>query len=464
MKKLTVCILTYRRADFLKIAIERILQQSFTDFDLVIVDDCSPDNTADVVNSFSDPRITYVRNEKNLGFNANYNKALSLAKSPYVLLTHDDDEMTPTFLEREVAALDENPEVAMVASNTESIDQQSVSLKEREIDIHEDILYQSGEYIDACMKRGIGLCCPTFMFRRSFLEQTGIRFRNVGPGSDVIICLETNLEHPIYLIGDPLFRFRAHDGQDHIQLKNYMRADLKKELNIWRMLKSTPSAEKHLPQIAYNMTLAFPVHIVADTIETDDQALSPEDALNQLFAQLEEDEQQIVSNSPKFRLLQKTLSTSAATKTFDRTLRSKASNHLAALVRHNDHLVESWIKSETPITRFLTDREIKKVALWGVGAISIILHQELEKSGIETLAIIDNDPRKSGHRFLSFPITPFSLNAIPRNTDAIITCIESYHDLFIRQQISESEIGRPISVYSWKELALFQSPAASQVS
>src|SRR5262249_31661981 len=79
------------------------LGQTLHDLELIVVDDCSTDGTADVAASFRDPRVTVVRNERNVGAAANWNRVVRLARAPFVKLLCDDDLLYPTCLERQVA-------------------------------------------------------------------------------------------------------------------------------------------------------------------------------------------------------------------------------------------------------------------------------------------------------------------------------------------------------------------------
>ena len=89
--KVTVAIPTYNRAHYLPEAIESVLAQTFQDFELLILDNASTDNTPELVKSFKDERIRYVRNQTNIGMFGNCNKALELARGEYVIIFHDDD-------------------------------------------------------------------------------------------------------------------------------------------------------------------------------------------------------------------------------------------------------------------------------------------------------------------------------------------------------------------------------------
>ena len=74
--KVSFVIPCYKLGHLLTECVESILAQSFTDFEVLIMDDCSPDDTPQVAQSFKDPRVIHVRNEQNLGHLRNYNKAL----------------------------------------------------------------------------------------------------------------------------------------------------------------------------------------------------------------------------------------------------------------------------------------------------------------------------------------------------------------------------------------------------
>jgi len=102
----------HRLAHLLPECIHSILAQTYSDFEVLIMDDCSPDNTPDVAASFDDPRVKYVRNEHNLGHLRNYNKGIELSRGKYVWLISADDYLRqPYILERYVSLMDSHPQV-----------------------------------------------------------------------------------------------------------------------------------------------------------------------------------------------------------------------------------------------------------------------------------------------------------------------------------------------------------------
>ena len=100
----------YRLAHLLGECINSILAQTYENFEILVMDDCSPDNTGDVAQSFGDPRIRYIRNDPNLGHLRNYNKGIDLARGEFVWLISADDRLaTPKALERYIAAFAAHP-------------------------------------------------------------------------------------------------------------------------------------------------------------------------------------------------------------------------------------------------------------------------------------------------------------------------------------------------------------------
>ena len=114
----SVCIPAYNAARFIGEAIGSVLAQTCRDFELVVVDDASADDTVDVVRRFSDPRLRLLRNARNLGLAGNWNRATSEARGRYVKLLCQDDLLRPDCLADQVAVLDHpgNGDVALVCA------------------------------------------------------------------------------------------------------------------------------------------------------------------------------------------------------------------------------------------------------------------------------------------------------------------------------------------------------------
>ncbi len=106
----------YNGARFLRAAIDSVLRQTYTDFELLVIDDGSTDDSCRIVRDFSDPRIRLVENGANLGIPATRNRGLQLARGEYLAILDSDDVALPQRLTRQVALLDARPEIAVVGS------------------------------------------------------------------------------------------------------------------------------------------------------------------------------------------------------------------------------------------------------------------------------------------------------------------------------------------------------------
>ena len=120
--QVSVCIPTFNKASFLRESIQSVLCQTFEDYELVVLDDASTDDTPIVVKAFGDYRIKYIRHTENIGLPANFNECLRKARADYVIIFHDDDVMLPELLECEVSTLESYPEVAFVHAPVQVID------------------------------------------------------------------------------------------------------------------------------------------------------------------------------------------------------------------------------------------------------------------------------------------------------------------------------------------------------
>jgi glycosyltransferase involved in cell wall biosynthesis len=213
--KLTVALCTYNRANYLKHAVQSILEQSFKNYELLIMDNHSTDDTTNVINSFADERIKHIRHSKNIGGVENANVAINLAAGEYIIITHDDDMMGEYLLAKEIDVLDSDPSVLLVSSNcylmNESNDVYDVALS-----IKKNIIYRKGDYLKAFLKGENYIMTPTVMLRTKFLKDNNIGFnKSAGPASDVLMWSAINCHTGKFIIvKDPLYKYRKHYNQD----------------------------------------------------------------------------------------------------------------------------------------------------------------------------------------------------------------------------------------------------------
>ena len=223
MSKVSVCIPTYNRAKILPYAVTSVLNQTYRDFELIICDDASSDNTAEVVVQWNDPRIRYIRHPQNIKRSRNMRSGYEAAQGEYFIKFDDDDALTPTFLERTVAVMESQPSVDFVctdhwvinahnqrdevATTANSAKWGKDRLPEAIID---DILTET--FVHQSLQVG------STLFRRDCLREVDfMRFEADGcEDFDLLVRLAT-IAKVGYFIPERLMEYRFHGGQTSLK-------------------------------------------------------------------------------------------------------------------------------------------------------------------------------------------------------------------------------------------------------
>ena len=116
---ISVLMPVYNVEAYIGEAVESILAQTFADFELIILDDCSTDKTSDIVTTFSDSRIRYIKQPRNLGLSENLNTGIRMARGKYIARMDGDDIAVNTWLEKGKCVLDNNPDIGICSSGFE---------------------------------------------------------------------------------------------------------------------------------------------------------------------------------------------------------------------------------------------------------------------------------------------------------------------------------------------------------
>lgn len=213
--KVSILIPTYNYGRFLNEAVESVLMQNFSDFEIVIIDDCSDDNTNEIMELLicRDSRIRYKRNSVNLGMVPNWNLCLQEARGEYVrFLFGDDFLVSPKALETFVGILDGNLNVSLVGSSRIIVDKES-QVKEIWEFYDQDMIKEGAEVISSCL----------FKQRNYIGEPSAVMFRKnqatrgFDPRYRQLVDLEMwfhLLEQGAYAyVCEPYCAFRVHNQQ-----------------------------------------------------------------------------------------------------------------------------------------------------------------------------------------------------------------------------------------------------------
>jgi glycosyltransferase involved in cell wall biosynthesis len=224
LPKVSVGMPVFNGEKFLRFAIDGLLKQEFTDFELIISDNASSDRTRDICEEYAakDSRIRYYRNETNIGASGNYRRVFELARAELFAWAAHDDVHLPGFLRRCVEVLDQTPsQVVLVAPRTEIIDDQGRRTGKMAETLHTKRSLPHQRVADVL--RNVAWAAAQFgLFRVQTLRQT----RLIDPflASDWVLLLELAILGEIWEIPEVLFQRRDHAGMSTIA--NRTQADL----------------------------------------------------------------------------------------------------------------------------------------------------------------------------------------------------------------------------------------------
>lgn len=214
-------VLPAYKGRFLYEALASILGQTYFDFELIVVDDCSPDGIRKIVESFQDSRITYHRNEHNIGGKnlvQQWNHCLKYAKAEYVILATDDDLYEPTFLEEMDSLVKKYPKINLFRARILQVDAENHI---RDIDrCYKEVLTQEEFYYH--MFHGMRGGIPQYVFRRKVLiEKCGfVDFPKAWASDDATALMMA--ENGVGNSQNHLVRFRWSDVNISSDKKNML--------------------------------------------------------------------------------------------------------------------------------------------------------------------------------------------------------------------------------------------------
>ena len=207
--KVTVLLAVHNGEPYVEESLASVLAQTFEDFEFVIVDDASSDRTVDVVESFGDPRIRLLRNERNLGQVPSLNRGLHEARGEYVARIDHDDWCRPTRLERQVAVLDAEPAVALVGTWMDLVEEGGRPLAQLRSSIAD-----FPEFLFHTLIMRVLISHPSAMYRRDPVVRLGGYDEATGPAEDKDLWRRLALERlDARIVPEPLVVYRLHDQQ-----------------------------------------------------------------------------------------------------------------------------------------------------------------------------------------------------------------------------------------------------------
>ena len=223
--KITVIINSFNHGKFIKQAIDSVLNQSFKDFELIIWDDASPDNSWEIINSFNDQRIHSYRNLHNTnGVNLVDNVIKNYAKGEYIAILHSDDYWHTDKLKLQYEFLSKNKDYGACYTWANIIDNDGNNINDSDplFNIFRQPNRPSYEWIRFFFENGNAICHPSNLVRRKCYEQVGFYqaypHRQLG---DLKFHIKFCFKFNIHVISQPLVYFRRLKSKSNMSASSY---------------------------------------------------------------------------------------------------------------------------------------------------------------------------------------------------------------------------------------------------
>ncbi|MBE6827614.1 MAG: glycosyltransferase [Ruminococcaceae bacterium] len=218
-KKVSVCINAYNCQDYIAETLQSVIDQTYDNLEIILVDDCSTDNTVSVVEGFTDSRIKLIRLPENVNISAANNEALRNATGDYIAHLDSDDVWEPAKLEKQIKFIEEHPEyqacfshVKVINEKSEPVEKGSYFEKVFNIDTVSQV-----DFIRLFNDTANHLCHSTMLITRKAFEKLGYHDLSLLYLHDYDCWTRLIFITPIFIYPEPLTRYRVRSGSNSSQ-------------------------------------------------------------------------------------------------------------------------------------------------------------------------------------------------------------------------------------------------------
>lgn len=248
---ISVLMPIYNCEDYIQEAVESILNQTYTNYELIIIDDASTDATVEIIKTYKDERINLIVKPENTGYTNSLNNGLKIAKGKYIARMDGDDISLPTRFEKQVAVLEANPNIVVCGSVFKIIGSNKLNTNP-----------ETHEEIKMALLQDSAIGHPTSMLRKSTLEENNVEYdTSMQPAEDYDLWVRLLKYGELYNIQEPLFLYRVHEGQvSNVKRVKQSYNGSRSRFNILTNLKFTYTEEErtiYLKLFTFNERLTF---------------------------------------------------------------------------------------------------------------------------------------------------------------------------------------------------------------
>jgi len=256
MPKVSVIIPSYNHEKYVRYAIESVLNQTFQDFEIVICDDGSTDNTVREIKKIKDARIKLITLKSNRGVSTAINECLRHINGKYIAHLNSDDAFLSDKLKKQVAYLDDHPHIGVVFSYAQFIDEKG-NVFTSETHHHSFMNHQKNrnryQWLHYFFYNCRWLWHPSMMLRKSAHEVIGDHDGRLAQTHDFDLGIRLSLNYDIHIIQEPLIQFRIRAGNKNVSantLQTQIRSmfELAHVLKRFLKIKSTQEFLKIFPE------------------------------------------------------------------------------------------------------------------------------------------------------------------------------------------------------------------------
>ena len=213
--KISIILTSYNHERFIGKSIESVINQTYKDYELIIVDDCSTDNSWKIICEYKEkyPQIITIRNEKNWGSGVIENIVQNYAKGDYIAIHHSDDIWTDDKLEKQIVFLEKHTENVAVFTNAQAIDDNGNKYLDEEGFYYNLFTVNNRsrqEWLNYFFYKGNCLCHPSILVRKDVYMENGFFKKGLKQIPDFVKWIQICKKYEIYVLPDRLVKFRIH--------------------------------------------------------------------------------------------------------------------------------------------------------------------------------------------------------------------------------------------------------------
>lgn len=257
MPRVSVIIPSYNHGKYIKEAIQSVIDQTFQDFEIIITDDGSVDNTVEEIKKFKDKRIKLFVFPENKGACVAANNCVKHSSGKYIAMLSSDDIFFPDKLEKQVIFLDNNPNVGVVFSKAQIINEDGNIFEDTNhpyysiFDVNNRSRY---EWLNYFFYKGNCLCHPSALIRKMCYEKVGLYDERFASLPDMDLWVRICMHFDIYVMNEKLIKFRIRNNEENasgnrLENKIRYRLEYKQILKNYLNFNSLDDLQKVFPDI-----------------------------------------------------------------------------------------------------------------------------------------------------------------------------------------------------------------------